>query len=504
VRMFKANSKMKELHGTVVQVESRLSNTAAKADQWLAVKPGSEADLAMAMANVIISQVAFDQDFIANKVDGFEAFARMVQDKYAPETVAQKTGIDSETISKIALQFAAARKPLALCGKGKGQTPGSLKEALAIHALNALVGNINRSGGVQALAAYDYINWPDIETDSVAAAGLQKMRLDGAGSDSLPHVRYLTHRLANIADGVQALLVAETNPCHSLPDTQAVKAAFDKIPFVVSFSSFMDETTMNADLILPNHIYLERFEDVPVTAGVARPTVGLCRPIVNPLYNTQHLGDSIMQIAKALGGTIAGAFPWEDYETCLKMTLRDQWGTLAKKGVWMAPNATRTGFETAPGKFVMMNDDMGAIYMADDVALQGGDDAYPLVLIPYDSIRLASRYIGDTPFMVKTVSDTVIKGQHGFVDINPETAKRLGLADGQLAKLTTPVGEATVGVHFEYGIMPGVVAMPRGLGHTAYDAFLAGKGVNVNQLIGPVEDPASGLDAAWGIGAKLA
>jgi hypothetical protein len=48
------------------------------------------------------------------------------------------------------------------------------------------------------------------------------------------------------------------------------------------------------------------------------------------------------------------------------------------------------------------------------------------------------------------------------------------------------------------------LAMARGLGHTAYDGFLAGKGVNVNQLIGPMEDPASGLDAAWGIRARLA
>jgi len=48
------------------------------------------------------------------------------------------------------------------------------------------------------------------------------------------------------------------------------------------------------------------------------------------------------------------------------------------------------------------------------------------------------------------------------------------------------------------------VALPRGLGHTAYDKFLARKGVNVNQLIGSVDDSASGLDAVWGIRAKLA
>lgn len=70
--------------------------------------------------------------------------------------------------------------------------------------------------------------------------------------------------------------------------------------------------------------------------------------------------------------------------------------------------------------------------------------------------------------------------------------------------LSTPRGEAAVRVHYYEGIKPGVIAMVKGLGHTAYDGFLAGKGVNINELIGPVEDPASGYDAAWGIRAKLA
>lgn len=504
VRMYKANSKLKEANGTFVQVEPRLSNTAAKADTWIAAKPGSEADLALAVANVIIAENMVDNDFISDNTEGFEAFADMVKEKYAPEEVADKTGVDVGTIKTLAMQFAKANKPLALYGKGKGQTPGCLKEALAVHALNALVGNINSEGGVQAIAAYDYIDWPEIETDSIAAVGLQTPRLDGADTDKFPLARYLTHRVAGLAEGIQALLVAESNPCYSLPNTQAVKAAIDKIPFVVSFSSFMDETAMNADLILPNHIYLERLEDVPVTAGVTQQMVGLCQPVVEPLYNTQHLGDTILQIAKALKGSVAGAFPWEDYETCLKTTLEEQWDTLEEDGVWTASDIVQQGFETASEKFVLMNDELGAIYMAEDVALDGKGNSFPLILIPYDSIRLTSRYIGDPPFMMKTVSDAVVKGQYGYIEINPATAKKLGLANGKLATLMTPVGEAKVGVRYEEGIMPGVVAMPRGLGHTAYDSFLKGKGANVNQLIGSVEDPASGLDAAWGVGAKLA
>jgi anaerobic selenocysteine-containing dehydrogenase len=504
VRMFRANSRLKENHGVVVQIEPRLSNTAAKADQWLAVKPGGEADLALAMAQVIISRKAYDQDFVANKIEGFEAFARMVQDKYTPETASAKTGIDYAVIAETAMKFAAAERPLALFGKGKGQTPGGLKEVLAVQALNALVGNINAPGGVHAVPAYDYINWPDMETDAVAAAGLQTQRLDGAGTEPYPHARHLLHRLPSMAEDIEALLVAESNPCYSLPNSQAVQAAFDRIPFVVSFSTFMDETAINADYVLPNHHFLERFEDVPVTAGMSQPMVGLCQPVVTPLYNTRHVGDTLLQIAKALQGTVAAAFPWPDYRNCLKTTLADRWQALVSKGVLMGSKEAGQKIETPSGKFVLMNNVTGAIFMADDVSLEGQSADFPLVLIPYDSIRLSSRYVGDPPFMIKTVSDDIIKGQDVFVEINPDTAKKMGVADGQTAQLSTPVGSARVRVHYSDGIMPELVALPRGLGHTAYDAYLAGKGVNVNQLIGPVEDPASGLDAAWGIGAKLA
>jgi anaerobic selenocysteine-containing dehydrogenase len=126
------------------------------------------------------------------------------------------------------------------------------------------------------------------------------------------------------------------------------------------------------------------------------------------------------------------------------------------------------------------------------------------VLVPYDAMRIAAGASANTPFMTKTVGDDVLKGKDVFVEINPKTADAAGLGEGRTAVLSTPRGQARVRIHLSEGIMPGLVAMPRGLGHTAYDDYLAGKGVNVNALIGPVEDPASGLDAAWGIQAKLA
>ena len=199
------------------------------------------------------------------------------------------------------------------------------------------------------------------------------------------------------------------------------------------------------------------------------------------------------RLARAIGGTVAGSFPWEDYETCLEETLAEKWDALMEEGVWVQ-NEVDTVADSV--RLAGMN--------AEAVQAEGDVNSFPLLLVPFDSMRISSRTVGDTPFMIKTVADTVIKGTDGFVEINPRTAGDAGLKEGALATLTTPRGETRVRVHLFEGIKPGVIAMARGLGHTAYDDYLAGKGINVNELVGPVEDPSCGHDVAWGIRAKLA
>jgi menaquinone reductase, molybdopterin-binding-like subunit len=306
---------------------------------------------------------------------------------------------------------------------------------------------------------------------------------------------------------LQVLFVSGANPLYTIPDTKSTEKAFDKIPFVVSFSSYMDETAQNADLILPNHVFLERYEDVPAPVGLIQPLIGLAKPVVEPQFNTRHVGDVIIQMAKGLGGSVANAFPWDNYYSCLKETLKEKWGPLVEKGFLsgtelMSP-PPESSFETVSGKFEFINSETGSMPQFKPVIIEGDERLYPLVLIPYDSIRLASSYIGDPPFAIKTVEDTVLKGDHVFVEINPKTAGSAGLQEGQRVLLITPKGNAEVKIHLFEGIMPGIIALPRGLGHTAYDDYLAGKGINFNTLIGMVEDPDSGMDAAWGIRAKL-
>jgi anaerobic selenocysteine-containing dehydrogenase len=513
VRMFRANSTWCSTGGKVIQIEPRLSNTAAKSDKWIPINPGTEAALALGIAHVIIKELLYDTEFINYYSEGFEDWKRFVLDNYSPDTIATTTGIDSTTIIALARSFARASKPLAICGRGQGTTPGSLNECIAVHALNALVGNINKKGGIFAVAEPDYINWPEVEMDNTAAVGMQKDRLDGAGSEKYPFSRYLLHRLPQTLHSgetypLKALFVAGANPLYTMSDSKSVQKAFDKVPFVVSFSSYMDETAQNADLILPNHAYLERYEDIPTPAGMPKPVIGLSRPVVDPLYNTKHTGDVVILLAKAMGGNIADAFSWNSYDECLKETLGYKWKVMVEKGFWSYSDffvqTHEESFDTVSGKFEFAPKETGFINAFKPVRIEGDKTDYPLLLMPYDSIRLANGAVGDPPFVMKTVEDTVLKGTDVFIELNPKTAGKHGLREGQLAIVSTPVGKARVKVHLFDGIMPGIVALPRGLGHTAFDDYLAGKGINFNELIGPVEDSVSGLDTAWGIRAKLA
>jgi len=513
VRMFRANSAWKESGAKLVQVESRLSNTAAKSDQWIAINPGTEAALALGIAHVMIKESLYDRNFIESHTSGFAGWQRMILDEYSPEQVAAVTGVKKALIVQVAREFTNASKPLAVCGRGRGDTPGSLAEAMAVHTVNALAGNINQEGGVFAVPASAYGEWPDIEMDSTAQSGMTKNRVDGAGSQQFPLAASLLNRFASGAISakeypVNTLLVSGANPAYSTPDAKAFRKAMEKIPFVVSFSSYMDETSMNADLILPNHTYLERYEDVPVAAGLKTPMIGLTQPAVYPIHDTRQAGDVIIELAQALGGSIGDAFAWESYEACLEAVFEDKWDTLSEEGLWVdeAFEAAAWGeaFETASGMFEFMNPDMELMPSYTPLSLEGNASTFPLVLLPYDSMRLATGPISDPPFVIKTVEDTILKGKDVCVEINPQTAKSMGLADGKKAVLSTPKGEARVKIYHYDGIMPGVVAIPRGLGHTTDNKYMVGKGVNVNELIGPVEDRASGLDTAWGVRAKLA
>jgi anaerobic selenocysteine-containing dehydrogenase len=510
-----------------VQVEPRLSDTAAKADEWVSVKVGTEGALAMGIAHVLVKEQLYDQSFVNGSGFGFEdwtdeagnshkGFKSHVLENFSPEQVAKITGTDPKRVVTIARSFARAKNPVAVGGRGEGRLPLSLNEAMAVYALNALVGNINQQGGTAVIPAMEYAKWPEVKYDKTASQGLQQPRIDGAGTGKYPEARYLLHRLpaaVRNADGdspVQALFVSDANPLYTLPDTEATKAAFDRIPLIVSFSAYLDETAAYADYVLPNHCYLERYEDVQPPAGTTMTVVGLSRPVVSPLYDTRHTGDVVIQMAKMMPEFVKNAFPWKDYQGFLETALKDHWKKLEDQGYAEVGQGSGRGFNTPSGKFefavnTAAENGKASRKMPDytRLSLEGEKDAYPLVLIPYDTIRITSGATGNPPFMTKTVDTRVLEDDTSYVEINPETGRKLGYENYDRVVVSTPRGKAEVKLRFYEGIEPGVIAMPRGLGHSAYSRYLAGKGVNFNSLIGPADDPASGLNAAWGVRANI-
>lgn len=493
VHSMRAHSLWKEKGATLIQVEPRLSATAAAANRWIAVNPGTEADLALGICHLMVEKYPGCRQRLAAGLNNPSQFLEVLRRTGSTTQVAQATGLSGSVIESLADQFATASRPLALGGRLQGRSAGDTREFAAILVLNLLAGNIDRPGGFHRIRRQDYTRWPAVTPGDEANEGRPSNRL--AETNTCPEELFqLVSRAAT--SPVEVLLVSGVNPCHSLMNADTVNEAVQKIPLVVSFSTHWDETAMCADLVLPNHSHLERYQDVPVYSGLKQPKLGLSKPVSRQLFDTRYTGDAVIETARLLGGTIARAFPWQNYEICLRETLQDRWQVLLDQGVIDLPEAGRFSEQglraSDPGHFIQPA-----------MPPEGDRQVFPLLLISKISMRLGMGAAGSAPFMVKSVEDTVLSKKISVVDIHPDTAGSMGLDEGVTARLTTPYAKAEVMIHLDEGTMPGLVVISQGLGHTAFDAYLADKGVNPNRLLGPVKDPVTGQNTAWGIHANL-
>ncbi len=550
----------------IVQVESRASDTASKADQWIPARPGTESALALGLAHIIIKERAYDRDFVENMTFGFsdwespygnthKGFASMVLEGYSPSRVADITGIEEKDIVSLARDFAMAGAPLALCGKGKGRLNGSIYEFMAVRALNALVGNINQPGGIIIQDPIPLAQLPDIELDLIAEKGLKNPRIDRSGSRRYPFSHSLFNNfseavLTSNQAPVNILLVFSSNPCFTLPDGGDLRRAMEKIPFIVSFSPYRDETAYMSDLVLPDHTYLEKKDDVVWPSGLQYPLYGLTRPVVDPLYNTKNSGDVILRLAKMLQGSVKASFPWHDYEDVLKIrakglfdsgegltmydgappectTFDEMWKRINTGGLWYRPGKFRKKpedlFNTASGKFEFFStrikdafnnwdpEDMGALTIGDEAFMphyelseaDSREGLFPLRMVPYEIINLASGWQPSPPYLTKILFDNQLLKTDSFAEVNPETAAKLDVEEGDMVSVISPKGKIQARVHVFEGAMPGIVYMLLGLGHWAYDDFLRGKGVNPNDIIDGGLDPLSGQPVWWDTPVRL-
>ncbi len=493
IRTMRACSGWKENGAKLVQIQSRLSDTAATADRWIAINPGTEADLALAICRTV-AETARGQSHISAIDSGFRhQLQAIIKPGPSLEQAEGITGVDAQVIQQLADDFVGSKRPLALCREGADRSPVASREMLAVLALNAVAGNIDRPGGLHRIKRVPYINWPEIRRDDVAGSGWPGENLAGP----LPSPDAFFKTIAEEPDSpVGILLVSDCNPCYDLAASDRIKRGIGKIPLVVSFSEYWNETALAANLILPNHSYLERYQDFPVYAGLTEPRLGLSRPVSKQLFDTRYTGDAILETARQLWGTAGRAFPWKTYEECLKETLSDQWDDLKGRGWINLPRPPITSDNAATISY--------SVFSNADIETSAGEvHKYPLMILTRSSMRLNNSAVGTSPFMMKSVSDTVLKGKKGVVDVNPQTAEKLNMTEGDMARLITPEAEAAVMIHLDDGTMPDTVVISQGLGHAAFGEYLDGRGVNASRLLQPVLDPLTGQNISRTVRARL-
>lgn len=548
---FASPDDLRERGPRFVQVDTRFSRTASRSHEWVGVRPGTHAVLALGIAYVLMRDELFDVDFVARHVSGFEDFVdaqgkrregyrSLVMRNYRTEEVSALTGVPVARITELARAIAANDPAVAICGTDVTFAANGLLAGLAVHSINVLMGSINRPGGV--LFGEDAPIGPLVlpVLDETARGGVARQPFGaprpafGRGGEA---IRF-AEAAGAVEASVQALLLYYANPIASSTRPAVWREALEKIPFVVSFSPFLDETARYADVVLPDLLPYERWQDAPTPATYPYPVWGLTRPLVEPHEGAMHTGDAVLALARNLGGSLAESLPYESFEQLLierarglfavrrGMTLGGHferthnrqmeergwwlpehtefeafWEELVERGGWTDlfydhrdPHRlarTRSGrIDLMPAALLSALDQEGSAlrpYLDIAAPTAEGSSEFELRLIPYRVSTLASgtmtleRWLAEQPGIFPDVL------WHPWVEVAPETARMLGLSDDTLVWVVSPRGRYQAQLKVFPGTAPETLCAPYGLRHPD------GQPANPLQLLDGSTDPITGL-----------
>jgi anaerobic selenocysteine-containing dehydrogenase len=525
-----------------VQIEPRLSVTAIKSDEWVPVQPGTEGALALGLAWVILDERLYDRTFVSEHCYGFEPWSEAVQQSYSPPRVSDLTGVPEETIKRLAREFAGTRPSIAVGGEAVSRGTNGLASQLAIQSLNALVGSIDVPGGIMMQRPSPLTPLPPVQMDEVTTQGLDQPRIDGAENyvaapsvpDSIPGAI-----LRGTPYPLEALLLYRANPVHDLANAGAWREALDKVPLIVSFDEFIEDSDLYADYILPNHTFLERWIAAQVYPSVGYAMLAVGQPAVDPLYDTRASGDVLIELARQIGGAPAASFPWHDYSELLRFvtsglmssergsisaaTADEFWNELAARGVWAdSPYIFAGGSEGEPeqwdsvlrtpsGKFEFTPQALEQAAIAappyyEPPEYAGDEGEFPFSL---QLFTLMSQGIGpgasNLPHLHSLYGLHVKQFWSNWLEIEPETAHEMGIEDEDKLWVESPAGRIQVPARLYPGDPHGVVGIPSGLGHANGGQWSAGIGANPNHLVSSdLVDKLTGLVARQGMRVKVA
>ena len=470
-----------DVRGQFVQIEPRMSLSGAAADEWIAARPGTEGILALGLAHHIVAEGHY------HGVDRNDWAAALAE--YTTNQVAEQTGVPAEIITRLGDTFVHTDPSLAIGGGGAGNHSNGVDTLVAVNVLNYLVGNLGKTGGLV---------------------------FNPAPAGQVSHAHQASYRtMLELAEDAQqgkieVLILNGTNPVFTLPLAAGFRKALAKIPLIVSLSSFMDETTTLADIILPSHTYLESWGDDFPEAGVGFPIGAVSQPVVSPLYNTRATGDIFLALAQQMD--LSDAIPWSSMKDCIKdgwrqiyerggpetqaQSFEAFWTAVVKAGVWGEKTHSDPAFTL----------DKAVI---DSIAVQapefsGSSDDYPFILHPYLSTTLHDGRGANLPWM-QELPDPMTSIVYGsWVEMNPVTATQLGLKEGDLVDIESPHGRIRAPVYVYPAIMPDVIAMPIGQGHDEYGRYAKNRGANPIEILSPQMEQHTGSLASSATRVKIA
>jgi len=467
----------------LVQVESRMSQTGANADEWVYARLGTEGMLALGLANVLLSEKLRPAEAAGQTGALLEGWSKGLAD-YTPENVEKMTGVEAAKIRRLAREMAAHSPAVAIIGGAPLAQTNGLSNALAVNALNALLGSVEKTGGVF------FTPQPPMKDPTPLKANSS--------------VRELSDGILKGSPPVEALLLYDANPVYASPPAWRVREALEKVPFIASLGSFVDETTILADLILPDHSYLESWIDNVPESGTKQAVASLAPPVMLPLHHTRAMPDVLLDVAQQLGGEAAKALPWKTYEEMLQAAfdpLRSQPGSVsakssddfwnevqAKGGWWSAevknPPAARTAkLSAGPAKVA-------------EPQFDGSAQEYPFNLLPYASQQFGDGSHANLPWM-QEMPDVLSSAMWStWVEINMQTAERLGIEQGDLLEVASQHGKLQAPALLSPGIAPDVVAIPVGQGHENYGRYASQRGANPIKILAAQSEPETGA-LAW-------
>ena len=464
--------------GKLVHAEARMSLTAANADEWLPLRPGTEGLLARGIAGVMVSE---------GLVEGvaIERYRRLFPD--APpslDEVSEGCDLPASKIARIAEELALAESRVVMAGGSAAAHSNGLFNLVAALGLNVLLDSLGRQGGLFA----------------PASLGLDRgLAPEGAGTTSI--VQLVSRLGVDSPREIDLLIVAEADPLHTLPRGWRVEEALSEVDKIIVLSSFLDDTAMVADLLLPVHTELERFNAVEPVAAVGVPVLSLARPAVEPLGEGHHPADLILALAASLGESVSIDFPWPSYAALVETRVEEELGRLtdgteAARSGYFSAAISRGGIFGDGAPQVTPPGPAGPAPSAAAPQFDGADSEFPFVLVPFESIKMGDGRGANRPWLQELPDPLSTVMWDSWVELSPADAAALAVRDGDRLRIESPSGSVEALAVVDPAVRPGVVGMPLGQGYRDYGRYARERGTNPMDLVGALR--VAGTDApAW-------